>query len=344
MQCDSCGEPVEPEHRFCESCGHPLMEGAVPTISSEPTKPAVAALPQATYATKCRCGAGSEARDAEGYCSVCGLKFDLLVGEAAARNHKEILLSEHFVAITDIGKRHHTNQDDTGIAPSVDGTGPIIVVCDGLSSSCAAEAASETAVAAALTALQNSSNTDFAAAMQSAIAAAHEAVCGIASPAGAVGEPPATTIVAAIVNGTQAVIGWVGDSRAYLVGPDAADCRLLTHDHSWVNTVVDAGEMSEADALASPYAHAITQCLGPLKEEDGTRSPDPVPSITEVEIPSGSALMLCSDGFWNFLSDPAQIAPFMQAPDFVSAARQMVDFANSRGGRDNISVALYRPT
>jgi serine/threonine protein phosphatase PrpC len=179
--------------------------------------------------------------------------------------------------------------------------------------------------------------------MRSAIAAAQSAVCSIASPEGAVGEPPATTVVASLVNGTHAVIGWVGDSRAYLVGPDAENCQLLTHDHSWVNTVVDAGEMTEADALASPFAHAITQCLGPLKEEDGTRSPDPVPSVVELDIPPGSTLMLCSDGFWNFLTDPAQIAPFIQAQDFVSAARQMVDFANSKGGRDNITVALYRP-
>ncbi len=345
MQCESCGEAIEPEHRFCESCGHPLIESAV-AVTPAPApfaKTDKEKEPEPTYASSCRCGAQSDARDADGYCSVCGLKFDIVTVASAGRNHRETILNNTFVAITDIGKRHHTNQDDTGISLLPEGTGATIAVCDGLSSSCAAEAASEVAVAAILDALIKHAAPSDASVMRAAISCAQAAVCTIPSPQGAIGEPPATTVVAALVNGNHAVLGWVGDSRAYLVGPSADDCRLLTHDHSWVNTVVDSGEMTEADALASPFAHAITQCLGPLTEEDGSRSPDPVPSILELDIPAGTTLMLCSDGFWNFLSDPAQIAPFMQAPDFITAARQMIDYANGKGGRDNITVALYCP-
>ena len=55
-------------------------------------------------------------------------------------------------------------------------------------------------------------------------------------------------------------MGWLGDSRAYYIGPDAS--RQLTHDHSWVNEIVAAGRMTRAEAETAPLAHAITRSVG----------------------------------------------------------------------------------
>src|SRR5207248_1912510 len=88
-----------------------------------------------------------------------------------------------------------------------------------------------------------------------------------------------------------------GDSRAYwLARPDAAEpARLVTADHSWAAQMVAAGVLDEAAAMRDPRAHAITRWLG-------------AGGSTEAEVatlhPAGEgALLLCSDGLWNYLPD-----------------------------------------
>jgi serine/threonine protein phosphatase PrpC len=144
--------------------------------------------------------------------------------------------------------------------------------------------------------------------------------------------------VCALARPGEITVGWVGDSRAYwLAPPDAAEpARLVTADHSWAAQMVAAGVLDAAAAMRDPRAHAITRWLG----AGGT---------TEAEIatlrPTGrGALLLCSDGLWNYLPDAADLAsaalPELADGGPIAAAEALTALALDAGGRDNITVVV----
>lgn len=332
LQC-TCGETISEGARFCEVCGASIG-------GDNALVPAASAAPSAPAGKHCRCGAGLNSKDEQGFCTQCGRRWT-----EPGRDHIEIVLSPVFAAVTDIGRRHATNQDDVAVTlEEIDGKPvSIIVVCDGLSSAENSEAASAVACNAAANTLLNAvhaKSTDLQDAMVKAVAAAHKAVCAVPHLPSPDKDPPATTIVAALVENGVATIGWVGDSRAYWFGPQEA--RVLTHDHSWANEVVDAGIMTEEEAMHSRQAHAITRCLG-IEDED-VPGEAPKPSLLPFPIPGEGHLLLCSDGLWNFADSAQELATLLQQlpadADAMTCCRHLVDFALSQGGRDNITVAV----
>jgi len=124
----------------------------------------------------------------------------------------------------------------------------------------------------------------------------------------------ATTIVAAAVRDDSAVIANLGDSRAYLIRDGI--CRQLTEDHS--------GEMQ----------HAITRFAGDVR---GIQ-----PDIFVETLRPDDRLLLCSDGLTRHVT-PEEIAKAASGEDVRTAANELVDLANSRGGQDNITVLLHAP-
>ncbi len=268
---------------------------------------------------------------------MCGLRW-LEARHPQPRDHVEVVLTPGFAGVTDRGKRHAVNEDALALA-DVPGIGSALVVSDGVSSAQRSEKASENGAQTARTVLETALRDGFAdagAAMQEAIAAAHTAACAVPYDPAQPKDPPGATLVAALVRDGFATLGWLGDSRAYWIGP--AESRLLTHDHSWVNAVVDAGEMPEAEALRAPEAHAITRCLGPLNGDA------PEPTIISVPMSASGWLLLCSDGLWNYAPQTEQLAALVRsAPagsDALAVCRMLVEYALSKGGRDNITVAL----
>jgi serine/threonine protein phosphatase PrpC len=139
-----------------------------------------------------------------------------------------------------------------------------------------------------------------------------------------------TTIVAAHFDGTSFNLAWVGDSRAYRVTAD--DIVPLSRDHSWVQAMVDAGELDPADAHNHRRKNIILQCLG--RDE-----------AVEVGTVSGTLhadelLLLCSDGLTSELTD-TQIHAHCTAADTLEAVvQQLIERANANGGRDNISCIV----
>lgn len=326
MTCPRCSAAVPDGARFCEACGANLAP-----------EPAGAS----STGERCRCGAGPEAKGADGYCSVCGLRWPT-VREPLPRDHVEIVLTPTFAGVTDRGKRHTCNEDALALAVEdvpEQADCSILVVCDGVSSSQRADDASAAAANAACASLQEAvrgGSLGGEAAMKIAILAAHHAASAVPYDPDQPKDPPGATLVAALVRGKTATLGWLGDSRAYWIGDNAA--TLLTHDHSWVNAVVDAGEMTEEDALKAPEAHAITQCLGPLNGEA------PVPTILTVQTAWPGRLLLCTDGLWNYAPGTEQLAGLVRAAggDALEVCRSLVEFALLKGGRDNITVAVIR--
>jgi PPM family protein phosphatase len=215
----------------------------------------------------------------------------------------------------------------------------ILVVCDGVSSSHDAAAGSRTAADATASFLHQGAKSNESThdspteLMRAAILAGHQAICGLV-PAGTQSERPLSTIVAALAEGDSATIGWAGDSRAYVL---SASGRLLTHDDSWLNWVVERGEMTEAQGMHSPNAHAILQCLG---------DPDdpPEPHVVTATLAPSDRLLLCTDGLWNYAPTPSALlietAGLSLATPALAMCRALIKFANEAGGRDNITAAM----
>ena len=244
---------------------------------------------------------------------------------------------------TDSGITHRTNQDAFALSgPPEGGPGTVLVLCDGVSNS----QTPDLAAAAAARVAHDHLLANGPAAMAEAIRAAHAAVCALPFDRQSPIDPPATTIIAAVLGPGGATIGWLGDSRAYALDPSpdpaASPGQQLTRDHSWLALVTGRGEMTEADALRDPRAHALVHCLGTT---DFARPiPCPEPSVIHRPLPPGW-LLLCSDGLWNYAPTPATLAAAASeglrtdAPDLCA---RLIDFARHAGGHDNITVLAAR--
>ncbi|MHC1561888.1 PP2C family protein-serine/threonine phosphatase [Actinomycetospora sp. C-140] len=114
------------------------------------------------------------------------------------------------------------------------------------------------------------------------------------------GDSPACTYVAAVVRGGDAVVSWVGDSRAYWLAGDGSS-RLLSTDDSWAEEIAAAGIMSREEASRDRRAHVLTRWLG----RDAPGGPA---HARRVRLGVPGLLLLCSDGLWNHLPDPEVLA------------------------------------
>jgi serine/threonine protein phosphatase PrpC len=251
---------------------------------------------------------------------------------AAGRDRLELRVSDRLAGLSDRGLVHRSNDDFLALAtaPGWD----VLVVCDGLSSAQHADQAAAVAAEAACSVLRGGGGPESL--MAAAVQAAQDAAAGIPFDRGSAADPPETTLVAALRRGRRLTVGWLGDSRAYWIGPDGA--RPLTRDHSWLEETVAAGKLSRAEALRSPLAHAVTRTVG------GPTGAADQPSLLTLDLPPTSGvLLLCSDGLWNTVPEPWQLAALVRrtnAADALTLARALVAHALDAGGHDNITAAV----
>jgi serine/threonine protein phosphatase PrpC len=141
-----------------------------------------------------------------------------------------------------------------------------------------------------------------------------------------------TTVVAAWIHGQTATIAWSGDSRAYLYR-EAEGLHQLSKDHSYVQSLVDAGQLTPDQAAYHPQSNVILQSLG------DTRQP-PEPSTRKINLLQGDYLLLCSDGLNGMITDKeiSDIIASQTADNLEEVVRALVRSANEAGGHDNISV------
>jgi serine/threonine protein phosphatase PrpC len=141
-----------------------------------------------------------------------------------------------------------------------------------------------------------------------------------------------TTTTAAILEGRDVSLGHVGDSRAYRFRD--AKLEQLTHDHSLVAELVRSGQLSPEAAENHPQRSIITRALGP--EAD-----------VEVDAHShaaqdGDVYLLCSDGLTGMISEDEIAGILRGAGSLEQAAEDLIRAANQSGGKDNITVVLFR--
>jgi serine/threonine protein phosphatase PrpC len=262
-----------------------------------------------------------------------------MINSPSSRDHSEVDLGPA-AGVSDRGLRHHRNEDAMALAAEQSPNGPMVVavVCDGVSSSARPDEASLAAVQAALpvlvTAVQAGGDLDEAS--RAAVTAARQAIAALAEPAGDI---PATTFVSVVASGYEVTVCWLGDSRTYWLAQPESQSRQLTQDDSVAGGMVAAGLADQAAALASPHAHVLTRWLG----GDHPDGPDLDPHVERYTPPGPGALLVCSDGLWNYLPEAADLAALAlpkALEDPLGAAVDMVKFAVDAGGADNITAVL----
>jgi serine/threonine protein phosphatase PrpC len=287
-----------------------------------------------TAASHCpNCRAPFHAGDV--FCEQCGAR--LAEDEPAASEQDRIELDLAVAAaVSDRGRVHKRNEDSFFLEVS-DG-GVAAVICDGISSASAGNAAARDAAKTAgevLAAAVADPERDGTAAMTNAIQAAGGAVELVPWTTRTGRVDPSCTLVSALRRGDEVVIGWVGDSRAYWL--DAEDTRQLTIDDSLAEEGIARGMLTPEQAAASPVLHTITHWVGP----DAPARP---PRLATLTPDRPGRLLLCTDGLWNYMPTIPELRELVDAlPDGASPAalaRALADVALARGGKDNITLAV----
>lgn len=140
-----------------------------------------------------------------------------------------------------------------------------------------------------------------------------------------------TTLTCALVVNERAFLAHVGDSRAYMY--HAGELRQITKDHSYVDKLVELGQLTAEEAAAHPQKNVLYRAVG----QEGTLEVD-----TYLEtLPSGGRLLLCCDGLWSMISDQEIVHILGSAESPQTACDQLVAAANAAGGRDNITAVVF---
>lgn len=209
----------------------------------------------------------------------------------------------------------------------------LAVVCDGMGGAKGGEVASHLAIKSFAEKISEPSERDALAVMEDALAVANGAVYAAAEESEAL-RGMGSTMVAALVYERALAILNVGDSRIYLW--HAGHLLLLTHDHSYVQAMVDAGKMSAEEARYSLHRNVITRAVGTRPTVTG----DIAYSCWE----EGDRLLLCTDGVSGVLSD-TEIAEVLSADMTVErAVSELITRAISCGSEDNLTALLIENT
>lgn len=292
-------------------------------------------------------------------CAVCGrgnraeARFCVACGAPMRPNSREAPrtpppLTLAVAARTDRGMSRPVNEDScyTGEFSTSDGKlGTLLVVADGMGGHAAGDVASRLAVdtlkSELRVALEHGVPADdegWHELLRKAAAAANQRVFAEAKASGGQ-RGMGTTLTVAVVAGRRAHLAHVGDSRAYLINPAgvngaAITWMQLTHDHSIVARLVDIGQLTPEQARVHPQRNMIYRSLGtdPQIEVD----------VLSQSLAPGDLLLLCSDGLNNHVEDEELAQIVQDEPAEARACERLIDLANQRGGKDNISVVIAR--
>lgn len=230
------------------------------------------------------------------------------------------VVSSYYGSRTEIGNVREHNEDSLTVLP------PLFAVADGMGGHEAGEVASEITI--------NTLN-DLAPQIADAEALARAVMAAnlnvIKAPSQGVGrEGMGTTLTAAILDKERLVIAQVGDSRAYLL--HNGSLQQLTRDHSLMADMIEAGQLTEAEARVHPNRSVITRAIG--------SDPHMQPDLYELNVETGDRLLLCSDGICGMIEDNEIASIMRQAPSAQACADQLVEAALAAGGFDNATAVV----
>ena len=251
----------------------------------------------------------------------------MLCGDAATLTMARIL-EWRSAAASDLGRVRAENQDRA----YADDEAGIFLVVDGLGGHAAGEKAAETAVDAIRDTLLEGGG-DLRDRIRQAIAAANNRIFEEAAE-NETWRGMACVLTLATISDDKVIVGHVGDSRLYLTWNGSI--RKLTSDHSPVGEREDAGELTEAEAMAHPRRHEVFRDVGSRR-----RVPDEQDfiEVKEFLFKPDAAILLCSDGLSDLLTSAEMLEVIERYNgDPGQVAHELVEAANAAGGNDNITA------
>ena len=243
-------------------------------------------------------------------------------------------------ALTNVGRKRKHNEDAFAVSEEIN----LYIVCDGMGGAEAGEVASEvtsnylikyiTDKKTLLEEYQTSPNSEnknkIINILKTAVASASQTLWDMAQ------KDPAkrgmgTTLVLILLCGPDVFVAHVGDSRVYLWRQ--GEVHQLTEDHSLLNELVKAGQITPEEAATDPRSNVITRAIGPNDYVEA--------DVLTMEIMSGDTFLLCSDGLCGYF-DGIEVSKFFKKTDLEELTKGFIAFANLKGGKDNITSVVAR--
>lgn len=235
-------------------------------------------------------------------------------------------------ALTDIGLKRQNNQDFVFVSElGIGRLDSLFVVADGMGGHNGGGTASDVAVETMLSRIRESTFEGTRSILLDAVEEANRAIFRLSESNDGL-KGMGTTIVCCSISGTDMEVVNVGDSRLYVCGDRLTQ---ITVDHSLVEEMVRAGELSRREARNHPDRNIITRAVGVKTDVDA--------DCFHVRLKRGDLVLLCSDGLTN-MTDNRTIWEILNRQTSVKEKAQMlVENAKENGGRDNISVIVIDP-
>ena len=226
-----------------------------------------------------------------------------------------------YAALSDVGRVRRDNQDSGYAGPH------LLVVADGVGGSARGDVASSSTVEV-LRRLDTPPGNDILGALAGAIHLSHDRIAGLVAENPEI-EGTSTTVTAAIFDGTQLGVGHVGDSRGYLLRDGTLS--QLTTDHTFVQSLIDEGRITEDEARVHPHRNLI------LRAVDGVHEPEP--DVFTQEVALGDRILLCSDGCSGVLTNE-DLARLLGEGTPDHAAVSLISASLDAGSSDNVTVVV----
>jgi protein phosphatase len=231
-------------------------------------------------------------------------------------------LSLHCAARSDVGLVRANNEDAVFASPR------LVAVADGVGGAAAGEVASRAVINALVHLDKCRLSEPLDVALAGAVVRANASVGFIAGCRPAMAGM-STTLTAVALGDDGYVVANVGDSRSYLLRDGAL--TALTRDDSFVQLMIDSGQLTAAEAATHPRRSLVLEAL----DGDAARRP----TVTTIAARLGDRLLLCSDGLTDFVSESAVVAVLGDGSP-AQCAERLVALALDAGGRDNVSAVV----
>lgn len=239
--------------------------------------------------------------------------------------------------MTDVGKKRSVDEDSIMAAEVLLGIDAkrdafrLLVVADGMGGHAKGEEASKMALSVISRTVMPRllDDTPFTRLLEEGIQNAHETILDHVNTYPET-SGMGTTAVCAIINNSKVYLANIGDSRAYVISQD--EIRRVTKDHSYVQALIDDGQISEDEAQVHPQKNIITKAIG--------ASPTAEPDTMKLSLDTDEHLLLCCDGVIAHLTDEDIRKTVLDCNDPQKACENIVNMANKRGGTDNISLII----
>ena len=230
-------------------------------------------------------------------------------------------LQWRYAALSDVGRVRKDNQDSGFASPH------LLAIADGVGGAARGDVASSTAIHA-LRRLDAPAPDDLLEALAGAIHRAHDRIAEL------VEEDPeldgtSTTVTAALFDGSRIALAHIGDSRGYLLRDGTLS--QLTKDHTFVQSLIDEGRITEAESRTHPHRNMI------LRAVDGVHETDP--DLFYVDLAPGDRLLLCSDGASGVL-DHDRLADILGTGSVDYAVVELIRASLEAGSSDNVTCVV----